>query len=252
MSVDAAAYVGQWPFRPIEGTIADLTSTMRSNRVKQAIVSPLAGLFHADPGPANARLLRRLAGRRRLWAAPVISLRMADWSDQMETLAGKRQVRAVRLAPSFHGYTVAEAGEAAELAGELGLAVVVQLRMEDERHLPPFMTLPQVPLDDVVALAAAAPRARVVASAARLGEVANDAEHIRQLRNLWLDVSHFDGLECIRQARDAVGARRLLFSSCWPFFYARSAVMKVEEAEVAARDREAMMEGNARAAFGIG
>ncbi len=252
MSVDAAAYVGQWPFRPIEGTIAELTSTMRTNRVKQAVVSPLAGLFHADPGPANARLLRRLAGRRRLWAAPVISLRIADWADQMQMLAAKRQVRAVRLAPSFHGYAVAEAGEAAELAAELGLTVVVQLRMEDERHLPPFMTLAQVPLEDVVALAAAAPTARVVASAARLGEVVSDAEHIRQLRNLWLDVSHFDGLECIRQARDAVGARRLLFSSCWPFFYARSAVMKVEEAEVAARDREAMMEGNARAAFGIG
>ena len=252
MSVDAAAYVGAWPFRSIEGTVADLAGMMRANLVKQAVVSPLDGFFYTDPGPANRRLLRRLAGRRRIWGAPIISLRMADWRAQLEALAEKRQVRAVRLAPAFHGYKVAEAQEAAELAAKHGLTVVVQMRVEDERHHPPFVKLPGVALGDVVALAAAAPRARVVASAARLGEVLGDAEHIRQLKNLWLDVSHLDGLECVKQARDAVGARRLVFATCWPFFYARSAVLKVDEAELSARDKAGIMMGNAEAAFGLG
>jgi len=82
--------------------------------------------------------------------------------------------------------------------------------------------------------------------------VLGDAEHIRQLKNLWLDVSHLDGLECVKQARDAVGARRLVFSTCWPFFYARSAVLKVDEAELSARDKAGIMMGNAEAAFGLG
>lgn len=251
MSVDAAAYVGRWPFRPIEVTVADLVGTMRAGRVKQAVVSPLEAFFHSDPGPANERLLRRLAGRRRIWAAPIVSLRMADWREQIGGLAEKRRVRALRLAPAFHGYKVSEATEAAELAAEQGLAVVVHIRMGDERRHPAFLKLPEVELGDVVALAAAAPRARVVASGARLQEMRNDAEHICQLSNLWLDMSHLDGLECVKEARNVLGARRLLFATCWPLFYARSATLKVEEAEISARDKAGIMEGNAEVAFGL-
>ncbi len=89
----------------------------------------------------------------------------------------------------------------------------------------------------------------MVASGARLGEVIDDAQHIRQLKNLWLDLSHLDGLGCVKKARDAAGARKLLFATCWPFFYARSAMLKVEEAELSARDRAGIMGGNAEAAF---
>ena len=250
--MDAAAYVGPWPFRAIEGTVSELVSMMRSNRVRQAVVSPLDGFFYTDPGPANERLRRRVGGRRNLWAAPVLNLRMADWEDQLEALAERRRVRAVRLAPGFHGYTVAEAGKAVEAAAAHRLTSVVQIRMEDERHHRPLARPLTASLGDVVALAAGAPGARVVAAAARLAEVLEQAEHIPQLKNLWVDTSHLDGLGCMKEACNAVGARRLLFSTNWPFFYARSALLKMEEAEVRARDVEAVMGGNARAAFGLG
>ncbi len=251
MTIDAAAYVGEWPFRALEGTVADLATTMRGNRVRRAVVSPIEGLFYTDPRPANERLLRRLARRRNLWAAPIVSLRMADWREQFATLADKRRVRAARLAPAFHGYRAAQAGEAADLAAELGLTLAVQIRIEDERRHPPFVKMRDVPLEDVVALAAAAPSTRVVASAVRLREMLDSAQHIRQLKNLWLDMSHLDGLCCLKEARDAVGARRLMFSTCWPFFYARSAVLKVAEAEMPAREKDAVMGGNAERAFGL-
>jgi predicted TIM-barrel fold metal-dependent hydrolase len=252
MIVDAAAYLGAWPFRPVKGTVSGLARMMEANGVGQALVSPFEGLFYTDPAAANARLLKSVGGRKNVWAAPIINLKMADWREQMEALSGERQVRAVRLAPGFHGYEVSEAREAVEEAGARGLTTVVQIRMQDERHQRrPVAQIPEVPLDDVLALAAAAPRARVIASAARLGEMLSQAEHARQLGNLWLDTSHLDGLGCVKQALEAVGGRRLVFSTCWPFFYARSAVLKMEEAEVPRRAAEAVMGGNAARALRI-
>jgi predicted TIM-barrel fold metal-dependent hydrolase len=69
---------------------------------------------------------------------------------------------------------------------------------------------------------------------------------------LWVDTSHLDGLDCVRQAVGAAGPRRLLFATCWPFFYAESAALKFGEAQLSTRDARAVMEGNARAAFGLG
>jgi hypothetical protein len=252
MMIDTAAYLGPWPYRPIQGTMAGLGAMLRANGIQRALVSPLEGFFYTDPEPANERLLRRLSGKRRLFAAPVLNLRMAHWEDQMEALAGRAQVKAVRLAPGFHGYRAADAQEAAEAAAELGLALIVQLRVQDERSHPPMMKVQPVALDDVLALAAATPGARIIAAAARLGEISEQWAHIRQLKNLWLDISHLDGLDCIKRARDAAGARRLVFSTCWPFFYARSAVLKLEEAEIPPRQLDAIREANARAALALG
>jgi predicted TIM-barrel fold metal-dependent hydrolase len=232
---------------------------MSADGIEQAVVSPFEGLFYPDPEPANAALLRQLAGRRNpwastrasLWAAPILNPVMADWQAQLGALAGSPQVRAIRLAPTFHGYEVRLCAEVAKAAARRGLALIVQVRMEDERHHSPILNLPPASVKEVVAMAAGVPRARIVVSAARLPEVLEVADQAKRLNNIWFDISHFDGLGCIQRACRAVGGKRLLFSTSWPFFYARSAVLKVEEAEMTARERRAAFEGNARLAFAL-
>jgi hypothetical protein len=250
MIIDAGTYLGTWPFRPVEGTMAGLARMMRENGIRQAVVSPLDGLFHEDPEAANERVLRQIRGRAGLWVAPIVNLRIADWRSRLEALARRRQVRAVRLAPTFHGYPLAEMGTAAAWAGERSLAVVVQLRLSDERFHPAFLDLSPASLEEVVGLAEGVP-ARWVVSAARLPELTSLGGRIKQRRNLWLDTSHVDGLNCMRRACEAVGPDRLLFSTCWPFFYARSSVLKIEEAGLPAKQMAAVMSGNAAKAFGL-
>jgi len=258
MTVDASVFLGHWPFRPIEGTVAGLARMMRANGIEQAVVSPFEGLFYLDPEPANAALLRQIAGRKNLWAAPVLNPLIADWREQLTQFARNPQVRAVRLAPTFHGYQVSLCAEVAKAAAGKGLALIVQIRVEDERHHSPILNLPPAPVKEVVAIAAAVPRARIVVSAARLPEVievgrAGPAPRPGRPapRNVWFDISHFDGLDCIQRACQTLGAKRLLFSTCWPFFYSRSAVLKVEEAEIAARGRVALMGASAHRAFAL-
>jgi predicted TIM-barrel fold metal-dependent hydrolase len=252
MMVDTATYLGAWPFRPIEGTTASLARMMRAHGLEQAVVSPLEGFFYTDSEAANERLLRRVRGRKGLWAAPILNLAVANWQMEMERLARSPQVRAVRIAPGFHGFQVAAARGAVEAAAELGLTTVVQIRMQDDRHhRTPVPRIPDAPIDDIVALAAAVPEGRVVVAAARAHDMLEQAEHIRQLPNLWLDISHIDGLRGLRTACDAVGARRLLFATSWPFFYARSALLKVEEADIPRRALEGIRAGNAVRAFAL-
>ncbi len=241
--VDICTFLGRWPFRPLRGTAAGLARVMRRNGIDRALASPFEGLFYADPEPANEELLRALRGRRRLWAAPIINPAAPDWREQMSRLARNRQVRAFRVAPTFHGYETGLCAEAAREAARLGRALMVQVRLEDERHHSPILDLPAAPVGEITALAAAAPGARIVVSAARLDEVLEAAPQVKGRRNLWFDLSHLDGLDCIRDARRAVGARRLAFSTAWPFFYARSSVLKVEEAQLGPREAEALWGG---------
>jgi predicted TIM-barrel fold metal-dependent hydrolase len=224
---------------------------MRANGIEHAVVSPFEGLFYADPEPANAALLRQVAGKRGISAVPVINPLMADWAEQVAALARNRQVRAIRVAPTFHGYEMKLCAEVARTAARHGLALAVQIRMEDERHHVPILNLPPAPVKEAVAVAAAVRRARVVISAARLPEVLEVAPQAKRLRSISFDISHFDGLECIRRACRAVGAERLMLSTSWPFFYARSGVLKVEEADLAERDSRAVNGGNARRVFGL-
>jgi predicted TIM-barrel fold metal-dependent hydrolase len=254
MNIDAAAYLGAWPFRAnVEGTPARLLAMMKDTGVEQALVSPLPALFHLDPTPANEALLRQVRGRRGLWAVPVINPRLADAAAQVASLAGSEQVRGVRLAPKLQGYPPEQARAVVEMAAAHGLTAVIQLRMQDERSHPVAFQVPPVPLAEAAALAARVPEARLVVAAARTGEIENRemAARLRDLPNLWVDISHLDGLGCIRRAGAAVGAHRLLFATSWPFFYARSALLKTNDAELPPQDLAAIMGGNAVRAFAL-
>ena len=246
---DAAAYVGDWPFRDIGGTVRELAKMMTTNGVTHALVSPLQGFFYSDPAPANERLLRELRGRDNLFAAPILNPYLANCPDLIADLAANPQVRAIRLAPGFHGYECSFARPLVEVAAAHRLPVIVQTKFQDRRHHPSVANLPEVPLADALDLAASVPKTRFVLAAAHFVELTREAERIKGLRNVWLDMSHLDGLECIRRAAKAVGARRLLLSTCWPFFYAKAALLKVAEAQLPARENAAVLGGNAGRVF---
>lgn len=251
MICDAAAYLGDWPFRNLGGTVRDLTRMMAANGITHALVSPLQGFFYRDPAPANARLLRDLRGRDNLFAAPILSPYLANSREQVARLSAHPQVRAIRLAPGFHGYEPALARPLVEAAAAHRLPVIVQTKFQDRRHHPSVSHMPEVPLGQVLDLAASLPRARLVVAAAHFVELAREAERIRALPNLWLDLSHLDGLECIARSAQAVGARKLLFATCWPFFYPASARLKVAEARLPARTEAGVLGVHAGRVFGV-
>jgi len=124
--------------------------------------------------------------------------------------------------------------------------------MQDERRHLPIARIPAVPIAEALDLAEAVPAARVVIAAARADVMqAAHAERIRALPNLWVDISHIDGLACLRRAITAVGANNLLFATNWPFFYARANTLKLGEAELTETEEALLTECNAAEALGL-
>jgi len=252
MRIDTAASLGPWPFRNVAGTVRGLAAMMRELGLDGAVVSSLPALFHLDPAEANEQLLAALKGRRHLWAAPVVNLRLADAAAYIEELAQHPQVRAVRLAPGFHSYPVSRVSEVCEALAEHDLTAIIQLRVQDERSHPATTFIPPVPIAEAVAVAESAPQTRLVIAAARSWELGTDlAARIRPLPNLWLDISHLDGLSCLTRAREAVGADKPLLATSWPFFYARGALLKTQEEGLSPEDVLAIAGGNAERALGL-
>ena len=159
---------------------------------------------------------------------------------------------AVKILPSYHSYSLAGANVAA-LAAELAerrLPLLVQMRMEDERVQSPAFRVPPVPVDEVVALARRNPGLSIVA----LGTyVAEAVTLLRQTPQVRVEVSFLDGLDVVGTLvrKNRAYARRLLLGSHSPLFYAQSAVLKVQTAEITAAVRQAILGENARKMLGL-
>ena len=101
---------------------------------------------------------------------------------------------------------------------------------------------------EIEALLKAFPRLRVLLAGITLGEVTRLARVVRR-RNVWLDVSWLDGVDCVRRALTATSASRLVFGSHSPFFYPDSALLKIAESRLSAAEQRAICCGNAKRLF---
>jgi len=251
MIVDVNTAVGRWPFseaqsRPQSG----LSALLARAGVDLALASSLEAIFHEDPDEDNERLFRQLRGHKRLLPVPVINPRLADWRVSVGKWAQK--TAALKILPSFHGYSLAEAC-VSDLAAELAdrrRTLFVQIRMEDERTQAPAFRAPPVPPADIVALAKRFPRLSIVALGAYTPEA---VQLLGQSPGVFMDISFLDGLDTVGVLvrKHRAFARRLLLGSNLPLFYAQSAVLKVQTAETTAAVRRAILGENARKILGL-
>ena len=246
MLIDVSTAVGRWPFcRRQSITPAGLSSLLKRAGVDLALTSSLEAVFHEDPDEDNRLLFHQLGGHKRLVPVPVVNPRMADWRDVVGRWAPKAP--AVKILPSYHAFSLADANVAA-LAAELmrrGKPLMVQMRMEDERVQAPAFRVPPVPVADIVALAGRFPRLNIVALSAYRQEA---ADLVAQAPRVWVDVSMLDGMDTVGAAvrLNRAFAGRLMLGSHSPLYYTRSAVLKVQTAEVTAAVRQAILGGTAR------
>jgi hypothetical protein len=272
--IDVNAYLGEWPFRPLWGVrrlreptpgavrrLQALRRLLAGAGITRALVSPLAAIFRQECESANAELaravrrLRALRGHGEFFIpAPALNPAYPGWEDDLQaalTAGGAPPAGApgVRLFPNYHAYSLADtaARVAVAQAAAAGLAILISLRMQDERHHHPRMMVPAVPADEVTALARAVPQARIIACMARYGE----AESLLAAENVWLDLSGVQGpVGCIDLLAERFGAGRLLMGTGAPLQYPLPAVAKIHASEVPADARDEILGGNAAAVLG--
>ncbi len=251
--IDCNVFLGGWPFRPLPATTASgLVRLLRREGISRALVSPVEGIFYIDPQPANAALCAALRRQPSLLPVAVLNPTLPNWRESLRRCQEMR-VAGIKLHPNTHGYDLkGEAGvEALRAAAQAGLSVVAQMRVHDTRAQHPMMQVPDVPVGDVLAAARQAPEVKFVAGGIKWGEVVGKEADILACPNLSIEVSQVEHWEGIRGLIRRGLRDRLLFGSFAPFFYVRSACLKLEEAALTSEEREVVVRKNAEGVFGI-
>lgn len=236
-------------------TAAEVAGQLQRLGISGAFIGSAAAITHVCPQEANARLCADLAtlGNPALFPAATLN---PEYPGALEDLRRCADLgcRALKLYPTYHAFAVTsyETVRLMEEAGERGWPVLLNVRVEDERHHHPLLKV--APLD----LAAAITAARNVPAVTVILCSANNAEIVRFLGEVQrpqacAEVSWVKSpLNAIEDLVERVGSERLLFGSHLPFSMAQTALAKVREAVMAEAHKQALLYGNARRLFGEG
>ena len=247
--VDVNAWLGSWPFQYFQlDTARRLQNHLAAEGVARALVGSPEAAFNPDCMASNRLLLKRLGRGGAL--RPVLGLdpTKGDWRDIL-SLAKDEGAPAVRLFPNYHYYDLdsTPALAAVEAVAAAGLALFVQMRMEDERTHHILCKIPGVQVAAVSGLARRFPRLPMVAACVYYHEA---VELAKQPPNLRIDLAYVETLRTVDSLLKEFPRERVLFGSHTPFLQTRSAVMKLRAPYVPEATQQAIASENAVSLLG--
>jgi predicted TIM-barrel fold metal-dependent hydrolase len=228
---DVNIHLHRWPHHrlPYDDPAA-LADHLRVNGVTQAWTGSYDALLQQDLTPVNARLAADCAHHGPDLFLPIGTLNPTHprWQDDLKRCQQTHGMKALRLYPGFHRYTLADPTfrqllEAAT-AAKLPLQIVSQL--EDARTQHPALQTPSVDLKPLPALLKEVPDARIMvlnASATMIHTALQPA------KNLWLDIAKLEGCGVLETLLQTWPVEQLAFGSNTPFFYWQAAHLKLQE-----------------------
>jgi len=230
--LDTNAWVGQWPFHPFPVTTpAQLADHLSQEGIDKAWVAPADAVLFPDPQLGNERWLPELSRYPSLVPVVIIDPTYANWRESLKRAAGDWGAQAVKLVPTYRCFSLddSQVDELIQTATSMGLTISIQMRLEDERRHHPLMKV--APLDPSVLLELSRrhPETMFHIACAYLPELRRLAE----AENLVFEISSLEVLDTIRSLLEIVSPERLCFGSHTPFYYTRSAVLKMQTADVA-------------------
>lgn len=253
---DASAWIGAWPFA--EGLTTSLPALLhtlqRAGITGGAAISPLAAVLAATPMPANqaltAAIARQQSPRFPLWSVPVLNPTLPGWEADLAVCLeeGGNHIGGFRLLPNYHGYAAdgPAALACAEAIAAAGKAIVVQIRMLDERAHHPLMKVPATDIGAVTRLAAAIPVGRFLAAGLFFGELPALAE----APNLAIELSSIETGDTLPMTLQIVPPERIMLGTHAPIYYPAPAVAKLVGVSDAIKRR--IGSDNMRQLFGDG
>lgn len=259
MIIDVNAYLGPFAFRRLRhNTAASLLELMDAKKIDRAVVSSAGAITYRNAQAGNEELAEEVKGRGdRLIPFAVINPFYAGWRDDLKICHEEHGMRGLRLYPKWHNYGLsAPPGlDLVNEATERGMVVSIPIRVEDKRERSWLVDVPDVPLDEVVAVVKACPKARFL--------LVNGIQYVKSPlgrkdgglpANYWIEISRLSALlgNEIGQLIRNLGADRLVFGSGMPFSYPDPALLKLEVVSAGDEERERIRWRNAEGLLGPG
>lgn len=248
--VDCNLTIGHWPFRRQRwsegsGDIQHFCQNYKDQGVTSAWAGTFEGIFHRDLATVNAVLYECCAEYSNGFLLPVGSINPAlpAWRADIGLCSDKFEMKAIRLHPNYHGYTLDDPRFLAllEAATEKKLLIQIVAQMEDERTQHPLMQVKPVDFKPLPAALKRIPEARVmVLNASRAMSMT-----ALQGCNVTLDIAMLESVGGIENLLKDWPLDRIVFGSHAPLFYFESAMLKLQESELSEAQLKAITHGNA-------
>lgn len=226
MYLDAAAFCGHWPYYRLRSEkLPQVLEMLKKSDISGGLMSGLEAVFYNDPWEADGPLLEALKGTA--WQVAMAVNPMLPWAGELMLRGKNAGAAAVRLYPCVHDYDEddCEVIRLCRLAGQLGLPVIVTLRMEDERmqyllrqRSPDFARIRR--------LTEQCAGTKFLLSNCLTHQV---EELLPLPSNVWFDTAGFKG-EFYLEDQNVIPPDRILFGSFAPLQAPRSAVLGIPEA----------------------
>jgi uncharacterized protein len=248
--IDVNANLSRWPFRRTAcDELPQLIERFQKCGVQQAWLGSLDGLFHRDIGGVNLQLAEACQHERRVKLLPFGSVNptLPDWQEDLRRCAEDYRMPGIRLHPNYHGYRLDEpvAVELFDLAAQRGLIVQLAVRMEDPRLQHPLMRVADVDVMPLLELVKARPSLRLVVLNGLMAVRGQQLQSLLATDRVWFEIAMSEGIGTLEYLLQSVPLGRVLFGSHLPFFALESAVLKLQEAGLEDRQRQAIERFNA-------
>jgi len=255
---DIHTAMGHWPFRRVPNQAPDaLRRLLEEHGIDGAAVANTHGLFYKNCHDANLELAEAIAPHAGfLTGVATLNPAYAAWERDLAACAEILGLRAVRLAPQYHGYALGDPAAIAlvRAATAMGLPIFLPHRVVDVRQRHWLDTEQTTSLGEAVGLCRAVPEARVLVT-----ELAVSAGALRALEggpvcgNLYLETSRLASChgQVLAQVVKLMGPEHVVFGSGAPFKEILPAQLKVRHADLTAAERKAVSGGSARRLLGL-
>lgn len=250
MIIDTHVWTGNWPFDNHPGFSAEqAASRLAECGITRGMISHLGTLFATDTAPANASLIAECQAHPSLSPVPILNPTIPGWLEQLEEYQAIETVRAVKICPNYHNYTLRSRAVNALVAAvsRTRLKLIIQIRLIDERSRYFALNIKGVPVADLHAILSRHPRLHPLLLGIYLKEVQELAD---LASNFSSDLSMVDWLRPLEVLRRKLPASRILFGSNTPFLTTAAVLQKLTSSAVPADKRQLVSAGNARRFFG--
>jgi predicted TIM-barrel fold metal-dependent hydrolase len=252
MIVDVNAYLGHFAFRRLRhNTAASLLALMDSKRIDKAVVSSASAITYRNAQAGNEEVAEEVRGHSdRLIPFAVINPFYAGWKDDLKICYEQFGMSGLRLYPKWHNYQLSSpcCRELVNAAIERGMVISIPIRVEDNRQRSWLLNVPDVPLEEIVELVKAHPKARFILlngigyTRYPLGRKDNGLPP-----NYAMELSRLSAVLAneLGQLITNLGAERVMFGTGMPFNYPDPALVKLEVLDTSEADKEKIRSQNA-------
>ena len=231
--MDCNCFAGSWPFHRVRrGTLTDIRARHREYEIEGGYLSSTDAIFFNDPYEADRALDAKLAGDYR-HVMTVNPLLPGAWED-IRRGAKEFFAAGVRIFPGFHGYKLTDpvVQELYTLLEELGIALFVTLRMEDDRST--YLFHPRIiPIYEIRGFLSGRIPVPTLLCNVWTHEMREIAGDMLFCKNAFADMSGFkEGVFIVEELVEAGLGPKLVYGSNAPILSMRSSLLGVETAEI--------------------